>query len=238
MDRSLVLPGAKADVAHLYGRGLVGAWLCNEGAGTQMIDSSPYGYHGSLENMADPWQGSDDGWCLNFDGVDDYAEVISANTLTLQPKTGLTVSGWFLNLDSTQVSAGVFGDWNDENNWLLWIPDTAELFRFQLRVGAATVLLTASAGSFPEGTWTHVVATWGANIAGGATRMVINGIEFSGTTTPGPIDSNASLIRIGVGQFLNEFRGKARDLLMWDRGMTIAEAKGVRNLRFDDLFAF
>ena len=64
--------------------GLVGAWVPSLGptAGT-LLDRSAYSNHGTLTNMdpATDWQNSG-GWCLDFDGINDYV----ATTLQT-PKT-------------------------------------------------------------------------------------------------------------------------------------------------------
>ena len=55
-------------------RGLIGAWLLNEGTGGTAYDGTGNGNAGTLTAMdsATDWVGGRDGWALDFDGSDDY----------------------------------------------------------------------------------------------------------------------------------------------------------------------
>lgn len=67
---------------------LVGWWQFDETAGTQALDSSTYGNHGTLVN--DPvWTGTGQ---LQFDGVNDYVEVPHSTSLDIENE--ITVSVW------------------------------------------------------------------------------------------------------------------------------------------------
>lgn len=66
--------GSVINKAHPLAKGLVGCWLFNEGTGTIARDSSGYGNHGTLSNMAAPGTLTS-GWGadgLAFDGSNDY----------------------------------------------------------------------------------------------------------------------------------------------------------------------
>ena len=71
--------GAQLRRDHPLAAGLVGAWLCNEGSGGTVQDYSGNGNTGTLTNM-DPstdWVPGPDGYCLDFDGSNDYINVPS-----------------------------------------------------------------------------------------------------------------------------------------------------------------
>jgi hypothetical protein len=49
-----------------------------------LLDRSGYGNHGTLTNMdaGTDWVGSQYGWALDFDGVDDYVSIATGNAIT------------------------------------------------------------------------------------------------------------------------------------------------------------
>lgn len=233
MTRPLV--GARVDTTHKYGRGLIGAWLCNAGAGSTLLDSTHQAAHGTFLNVADGWAGSDAGWALELDGVDDYVSIGSHEHL--QPKLGITVAlSVFATAD--QSNMGMVSDWGTNAIWVFrTVPTTFEP-QFLIRVGAANKD-AASANALPLNVWTHLVGTWGVPVAENRVRLIVNGDEVvAGDSTAGPIDDLGSNVDVGRWQSspARGFGGKIRDILFWDRGMTVAEAKGLYTLRLDELF--
>lgn len=81
--------GMKLKRAHPLTKGLVGCWLFNEGVGNVAYDSSGYGNHGTLTNMAFPpttasgWNPGKDGVGLAFDGSSDYVDCGNDASLNL-----------------------------------------------------------------------------------------------------------------------------------------------------------
>ena len=65
--------GAQLNRADPLARGLVGAWLLNEGTGGTVHDGSGNGNTGTLSGMvpASDWVSGERGWALDFDGSDD-----------------------------------------------------------------------------------------------------------------------------------------------------------------------
>lgn len=96
-------------------RGLVGAW-CPSVAGNGLLlpDLSPYGNHGTLQNMdASDWVGTDKGRALDFDGTNDF--IITPTAFALPPSGSsaqLTLSCWiYPRTETTQLyfSVGTSG---------------------------------------------------------------------------------------------------------------------------------
>jgi hypothetical protein len=87
--------------------GLVGHWTFDDGAGsTTAADSSGLGNTGTLTNM-DPstdWVTGQIGGALEFDGTDDYVEVV--RDCTLEPSDEFTVSVWFYWIDESVSNYG------------------------------------------------------------------------------------------------------------------------------------
>jgi hypothetical protein len=114
--------GAGLERGHPLARGLVGAWLFNEGRGSTLWDVSGAGHTGTLASM-DPssdWVAGPHGYALDFDGTDDRVIVGpevginfgTANTCVIRLKiralTGTLVGhkayndgGYFFSLNAT-----------------------------------------------------------------------------------------------------------------------------------------
>ncbi len=62
---------------HPFARGLVGAWLFNEGSGNKVFDLSGGNNTGTLTNMtpSTDWIGGKDGFGLDFDGSNDHITI-------------------------------------------------------------------------------------------------------------------------------------------------------------------
>jgi hypothetical protein len=79
----------------VFHTGLVGYWDFQEGAGDTANDRSGYDNDGTLENMATSsnggWTDGKIGSALDFDGLDDYADIDDSNSLDV---TNVTLSAW------------------------------------------------------------------------------------------------------------------------------------------------
>ena len=62
-------------------RGLVGYWAMDEGSGTNIYDGSGNNNNGTTSGAT--WANGKIGGALNFDGVDDYADVRDSATLDI-----------------------------------------------------------------------------------------------------------------------------------------------------------
>ena len=86
--------------------GLVGAWVPALGptAGV-LVDRSAYSNHGTLTNMdpATDWQASDGGWCLDFDGTNDYV-LLPARSAELP----FSLSVWFRSANLGKTYQALF----------------------------------------------------------------------------------------------------------------------------------
>ena len=70
---------------------LVAYWRLDEGSGATAQDSSGNNHHGTVIGPA--WANDPDrGWCLSFDGVDDYVSVPTAADLNVS--AAMTVTAW------------------------------------------------------------------------------------------------------------------------------------------------
>ena len=92
---SLMLAG----MSYAYGpENIMAVWLFDENGGDVIGDSSGNGNDGTLMNGTG-WTGGVFGSALEFDGVDDYAEVLDDATLDTELVDGFTIMGWFMMYD-------------------------------------------------------------------------------------------------------------------------------------------
>ena len=212
-----------------YRDGLVGAWLFNDAGNRQLRDSGPYGLHSTLNGTSD-WDSSGQGWTLSLNGSSgNYASVTSENLGSLDG--GVTIAAWLTRL-STGTNKGVISNWTSSLfAWMLW-QETSTILTFAVREGGAN--RAARASGFTNGTTWHVVGT----IANGQAVLVVNGGEqiIEGDAVPGvPAADNQLDFGRYANSSTNNWTGKMRHVLLWNRSMGIAEAQGVYHGVLQDL---
>ena len=83
---------------------LVGYWKFDEGTGATAYDSSGNNFNGTINGATwfnDPVQG----WCLSFDGINDYVNI--PNNTALNITRDITISAWVY----FQTSGSTKGDY-------------------------------------------------------------------------------------------------------------------------------
>ena len=197
--------------------GLVGAWVPSLGptAGV-LLDRSAYSNHGTLTNMdpATDWQASG-GWCLDFDGNNDFVSVgdhqwsATRNTISLWVRPSATGANQFLFDGSTSSSLG-FGV-------SIRITNTATVRYWSYNANFnVTSTATVSAGN-----WYHLAGSFD----GTTSRVWINGV-LAGSTTGDSLNSVTGSYRIGSSQILGgPANGKIDDVRFFQRALTPAEIK-------------
>jgi len=173
----------------------VALWRFDESVGNIAYDSSGNGNDGTIHEAtwAGPnWttEGKFDG-ALEFDGVDDYVEVLS--TSAIMPAT-LTVEAW-VKPSKTGARQGLVSKWDG------WVDASYSLeltsdnrFLFYLHNGAATESIKGTT-VITTGTWYHVAATYDGINA----RLYVNGILEAGPTAlVSPMTTSSVPLRIGA----------------------------------------
>jgi len=94
--------GAQLKLDHPLARGLIGAWLLNEGSGDKAHDYSGQGNLGTLTNMdpATDWVGSPDGGALDFDGSDDVVIIPHKDILNLSAPFSIVFGIKYTSMDN------------------------------------------------------------------------------------------------------------------------------------------
>ncbi len=229
------LTGVKVDPTHPYGRGLIGAWLCNEGAGSGLIDSSLFGNDGVLTNMDVPnaWKGSSQGHALDFDGVDDFVSL--GNSLDFAVTTGITLSCGLFQ-DTEQDNKGIVSSWLPPFSWELRKGTGTNELQFVIRDEGDATQTARVSGVIPPGTWAHIVCTWQA---GFTVRIFVDGLlRDEGPIVAGPLWDPGHDIDIGrregtAGTYADI---RIRDVMLWNRGMANSEVQRLHALDLTELF--
>lgn len=214
---------SEAAYPHLW-RGLAGAWVPSLGVtGETLRDVSGHGNNGTLTNMdaATDWQASGGGWCLDFDGSNDFVIVgdhqwsATPNTIALWVRPSATGANQFLFDGSTSSSLG-FGV-------SIRITNTATVRYWSYNANFnVTSTATVSAGN-----WYHLTGSFD----GATSRVFINGV-LAGSQTGDSLNSVTGSYTIGSSQALGgPTNGKIDDVRFFQRALTPAEIKTLATKR-------
>ena len=206
---------------HPLSKGLVGAWLMNEGAGSRVNDISGHGNHGILKNMSpnaqnSGWGGSKFGGGLGFDGSDDYVSTpnnfnIQCGTIVIRAKPNFNdhVSYYFWD------SAG--------SRFLMYRSDSNELWVHMDGVSKGCVSYS------PANEWTDYAFIYPSNI------LYINGKEFH-NYEDGNLGSIGTTFYLGNRYSFNEgFNGSVATTLFYNRVLSTWEIETLHHDPFCNL---
>jgi len=166
----------QAQIAWDYNRGKpIAHWTFDEGAGITANDSSGKGNPGTLTDMdpATDWVSGKYGYCLDFDGSNDYVQVTTSDALNLDQN--FTFSAWiYINSADLTEGKGIFMRSNGAG---------ANELNFSVEANEKSGVLIDDTLYQPTGTlslqtWVHVAATR----EGGTLKFYING-KLDTTTT-------------------------------------------------------
>jgi len=210
--------GVRLNRDHPLARGLVGAWIMNEGSGNKIFDLSGNGSDGTFAN--DPaWVGGD----IELDGGNDYI----TGTIKELYRTDKTIVTWIKMASINRVN-NLFSIGDNPS-------DGSPQTLFQVNAGNKLASFgTKDGGGFDylESNETFVADTWycvafvndAANIS---YKLYIDGNEvtyLAGTTgTYIDFTDTANNFYIGVGFSNSYFAGLIRSMLVYDQALTPAQ---------------
>lgn len=126
-------------------------------------------------------------FALDFDGVDDYAEIGDSLSLT----GPLTLEAWVLVRSGTNPSTIVANMFGTGYALDVWDDGSSVVLRL-----AFDGVVRGQADFMPYlGTWTHVAATWGGS--GTGTDLYINGARAGGSAFAGTLGASTQNLRLG-----------------------------------------
>ena len=197
---------------------LVAAYGFDETSGTQVLDSSGKGNHGTLLN-ATRTTNAKFGRALSFNGSNSLVTVGDSSSLDLT--SGMTLSAWvyptswatgwksLIRKERTGGFAYALNANTDSNK-----PNTA------LRIGTSDRYLGAGS-HLPSNAWTHLAATYD----GATQRLFINGVEVGSRSQTGTIDTSANPLRIGGNTVMagRYFKGLIDEVRVHNRALSQKE---------------
>ena len=190
---------------------IVGLWRFDEEEGDTAYDSSGNNNYGTLTNMdtANCWVDGKFGNALNFDGVDDYIEVVDSTSLDI---TGdLTIEAWVKFDSFTYPHSYIVGkDTNGQRSYGLAVDGGHYGSDYIGRVGFV-VFKASGAPSIhwgntvlSTGQWYYIAATYNF-VTDGTSVMTIyvdgNPDSSAKTNAVGPIYSGSANLQIGARQY-------------------------------------
>ncbi len=208
--------------------GLVGYWSLNDCSASKATDFSGNGNTGTLTNFA--LSGSTSNWvagkrscALNFDGSNDYVEVLDSTSL--RPTTGLTLSAWVKTTSSSLQRIVFKGDAG--NQYSLIESLSGGDGKVGLRAEGLSPVQVTSATAVNDGTWHHVVAAWN----GTTTVIYIDGAVSTTASQTGTPTYNSSSVFIGNGSPANGqyFNGTMDEVRIYNRALGATEVTALYN---------
>lgn len=208
--------------------GLVGYWKLNQGAGSSALDSTANANTGTLTNMNTTGNATS-GWnvtnckygnCLQFDGVNDYVNYGTAESIDL---TGnYTISMWVKTSTTSSVKTLYQKNYAALGYRLTYLnyPSTGKLL-FYSGSGSDDSALTSITSDLNNGNWRHLVF----QIDGNTQNLYIDGI-LDNSRTKVASTAPASSFTIGYHADANRFfKGTIDDVRIYNRALTGDEVR-------------
>ena len=212
--------GAQPILGHPLTKGLVGAWLFNEGSGLKAFDLSGKGNHGNFgAGAAVPtWVPGRTGPALDFDGTDDHVDC--GNDASMSPLSALSVAMWINTSDFGSTRHIISNDRaGNTMGWFLYTGAPAAGGNVEMVFSGLDY--KRAHGTIISGEWNYVVGVYnGANVI-----IYINGIANVGDAITGNILYNTKLVHIGKRSDIadNYFKGTIDDVKIYNRALSASE---------------
>jgi len=218
---SLALP-AKAS--------LVGHWTFDEGAGTNIYDSSGQGNHGLLVNpKANTWTNGTSGGGLYFDGTTGAGStyVTIPDAASLHITNAISFAAW-IRCDDTGRDAPIL-DKEGSGKLSYWFGTYGTAYfgvLLDVDGNSPWTVMDRDNGVVSQGLWVHVASTWdGATI-----RHYLNGVQLQQTTAfSGLIHVSDAALIIGANVPYNStaFKGIIDDARLYDHALSLEEVRAL-----------
>jgi hypothetical protein len=218
-------PSPRGGTGGALGKGLIGWWTFDEGAGRTVTDLSGSGNNGTLKNVdGAAWAAGKVGdGAFDFDGRDDHVDC--GNSPKLKPSSQITISAWVKPDDLTNsVFREVYRKEDGNDRHMLAFQSRGQFLTFGLGVGGyAELRAKIDPADFTDGRWHLVTATYD----GSAMRVYKDGAQIASLPRRGPVGTGGTAPAFigsskGTGEF---FDGLIDDVRIYDRALPAEEVQ-------------
>ena len=226
-----------ASIEHAMGAYAVGSWDFDEGSGTTANDSSGFNNNGTLINMATNARKctstdtpSGEGCSLEFDGSNDYVNVLDNSTL--EPGR-ITIAAWVYPL-AYYSYGNIVSKRSGGEEYILRFNSTDGRIQGYVYAGGSWRACTTSASiTAPLNEWSYLVHTYD----GSTGTVYVNGEKGCTYSYTGTINQTSpAVLTIGAYSASSErFRGRIDSVRVYDQALSSAEimknyAEGIKLL--------
>ncbi|MEK9135018.1 MAG: LamG domain-containing protein, partial [Patescibacteria group bacterium] len=180
---------------HYNRGGPVAQWKFDEGSGLTAYDASGNANTGTLQNnmATTSWTTGKYGSALNFDGVDDYADV-GGNTFFDLASGPLTLEAW---IKPNAVAVAAIFSKNCGGAAPRWVFNLTANNRLRFYSGNLIPDESFSTGVVSIGVWTHAVMIWD----GSTSAFYFNGVLDVKSAKTGTMSTCNNPLSIGAGVY-------------------------------------
>ncbi|UCD51364.1 MAG: LamG domain-containing protein [Phycisphaerales bacterium] len=200
---------------------LVGWWAFDEGSGTDILDSSGFGNHGTVHDDVQ-WSDGRIGLALEFAGANGHCEIPFSDSLKILNQGDFTIAAWIL-LNTVPPSTNRLvlqqNDLNGTGRSLLFVHSSNEIRSFA--GGAAT----GSGVAMEAGEWYHAAVIVTELGATDSIQMYVNGQASGAANTTLGMESCEGLYHIGSHKNVanNVWDGRIDDLRIYNHALSDVE---------------
>jgi len=204
-----------ADNEIIPGTNTTAIWHFNEGAGNATNDTSGNGNNGILNGTN--WTNGAMGQGLEFDGDDDYLEVLDNPALDITNK--ISIEAWIMPEVSNEINPAIVYHY-DGNGWYLLLRE-GNTSSPKPAFSGLNINEAKSSVGLTIGKWNYIAITYDRQ----KVRIFINGILTNDTIETDALTKSTSSLTIGSTSHANNafFKGKIDEVAIYDRALTPSE---------------
>lgn len=201
---------------------LIGHWTCNEGSGTDVLDSSGNGNHGTLQGGAD-WTGARCGYAVEMDGSGDWIDLGTVDIGTI----AYTVGAWFKTAGSSRQTIFAATKTGTSDHLMLLEVGTDGRIRYLHRfpTGASGGTEVFSTDTFDDGKWHQVTAVKNATTI----TLYVDGLQVAQAADTTGVESSVDIVAGTSAKSggSNDFNGSLDEILVYGSALSPTEVSNL-----------
>ncbi len=173
---------------------------------------------------------------LLFDGVDEYINCGTNDSLRFQRSDSFTLSAWIkLNVNNTtQVVMGNSKPISNFGGYAMYVSTTGKLsMNLIADWGTNNALKVESNTTLNTGTWYHVAMTYDGSSSGAGVKLYVNGVSTTTSANPNNISSEITYTQnfqiSGRGGTNIPFNGHIDEASVWNTDLSVSEINTIYN---------